>query len=186
LDWIEIVSLDEQLPPPGQPGYPVAPPQPQRTSGLAITGFVLAFLLPLIGFILSLIAVFKTGAGRAKGRGLAIAGIIISLVIMAAGIAVIVAVSKSTVADPACAAGKSAILDNSTNVTPDTLQKTLDGLTAAAAKAKHDDVRNATKALADDYSQLLAGAKSGNVPAGLQDKLNADAAKFDSLCTING
>jgi hypothetical protein len=181
------VSLDEQLPPPGQPGqpgYPVAPPAPQRTSGLAITGFILAFLLPLIGFILSLIAVFQTGAGKAKGRGLAIAGIIISVVIMAGAIAAVVAFSTSTVADPGCTAAKSAILDNAKNVTPDTLKTTRDSLNSAAAKAKHDDVRNATKALADDYDKLLTGMTSGNIPAGIQDKITADANKFDSLCSI--
>lgn len=179
------MSLDEQLPQfPGQPGYPAAPPQPQRTGGLAITGFVLSFLLPLIGLILSLIAIGKTGAGKAKGRGLAIAGIIISLIIMGGGIALGVALSKSTVADPACAPAKTAVLDGSKNVTAATVKTTVDGLNAAAAKAKNADVRNATKALAEDYTQLETGLTTGNMPAGLQDKLTADANTFDSLCTI--
>jgi phosphotransferase system glucose/maltose/N-acetylglucosamine-specific IIC component len=179
------VSLDEQLPPPpGPPAYPVAPPQPQRTSGIAITGFILAFILPLIGFILSLIAVFKTGAGKAKGRGLAIAGVIISLLIMAGIVVVVVFASQSTVADPGCTAGKQAIIDGSKNVTPATLKTTIDGLNAAAAKAKHDDVRNAMKALADDYSKLLTGMTTGTIPPGTEDKANADVDKIDSLCTI--
>ena len=181
------MSLDEQLPPPpGQPGYPVAPP-PQRTSGLAVTGFILAFLLPLIGFILSLIAIFKTGAGRAKGRGLAIAGVIVSLVIMVIAVVVgvlVFAVSQSTVADPGCTAGKQAIIDGSKTVTPATLRTTIDGLNAAAAKAKHDDVRDAMKALADDYSQLLTAMTTGTIPPGIEDKANTDVAKIDSLCTI--
>jgi peptidyl-prolyl cis-trans isomerase B (cyclophilin B) len=182
------VSLDEQLPQfpgqPGQPGYPAAPPQPQRTSGLAITGFIFAFVFAPVGFILSLIAVFKTGAGKAKGRGLAIAGIIISVIIIGVVVAVAVAVSKSTVADPACAPAKTAVLDGSSNVTAASVKTTIDGLNAAAAKAKNADVRSATKALADDYTQLQTGMSTGNMPAGLQDKLTADAAKFDSLCTI--
>jgi hypothetical protein len=179
------VSLDEQLPPPpGQPAYPVAPPQPQRMSGLAITGFILAFVLPLIGFILSLIAIFQTGAGRARGRGLAIAGVIISVIIMAVAIVAIIAVSKSTVADPGCTAGKQAIIEGSKSVTPTTLRATIDGLNAAAAKANHDDVRNAMKALAGDYSQLLTAMTTGTIPPGIEDKANTDVAKIDSLCTI--
>ena len=182
------MSLDEQLPQfpgqPGEPGYPDAPPQPQRTSGLAITGFILAFLLPGIGFILSLIAVFKTGAGKAKGRGLAIAGIIISVVIMGVLVVVVVAASKSTVADPGCVAGKEAILNGAKDPSPDSLKSTINDLNAAAAKAKHSDVRDAMKTLADDYNTLLTGAANGKIPAGIQTKIGADGDKIDSLCSF--
>lgn len=179
------MSIDQQFPPPGQPGYPPAPPQQRGTSGLAITGFILAFLIAPIGFILSLIAIFQTGAAKAKGRGLAIAGIVISLIIMAGGIAIVVAVSKSTVADPGCVSGKAAILKAPQQPDQASLQGMIDDLNAAAAKAKHDNVRNAMKALADDYSSLLSGIKSGNVPAGIVDKVTTDAQKIDDLCTIS-
>jgi hypothetical protein len=84
------VSLNEQVPPPGQPEYgqqqpqygqpqsgqpeyggqpqypnfQAQPPAPQQqgTSVLAIVGFILAFVAPLIGFILSFIAIFKVRA----------------------------------------------------------------------------------------------------------------------------
>ena len=185
------MSINEQLPP--QPGQnfnygappPPMPPQPQGRSGLAIAGFILAFFLPLIGFILSLIAIFKTGAGKAKGRGLAIAGVIISVVIMAGAIIAIAAVANSTVADPGCTEGKAAILKTA-NTSPDaaSLQKTIDELNAAAAKAKHDDVRNAVKAMANDYTQMLTAVKTGNVPSGLMDQVTKDGQTLDSLCTI--
>jgi hypothetical protein len=181
------MSIDQQYPPPpGQPGYPPAPPQQQRGfSGLAITGFILAFLIAPIGFILSLIAIFLTGAAKARGRGLAIAGVIISLIIMGGGIAIGVALSKSTVADPGCVSGKQAILNAPKDPDQNSLQKMIDDLNAASAKAKHDDVRNAMKALADDYSSLLSGIKSGNIPAGIVDKVSVDAQKIDDLCTIS-
>jgi hypothetical protein len=181
------VSLDAQLPPPGQPQYqtPPPPPQPQGTSGLAIAGLILAFVVAPVGFILSLIAVFKTGAGKAKGRGLAIAGLIVSVLVMGAGIALIVVAANSTVADPGCVKGKSAILAGANDINPTTLQKTADDLKAAAAEAKHDDVRAALTALADDYSQLVNAMKTGNMPDGLEDKVNKDGEAIDSLCTIS-
>lgn len=74
--------------PAGQPtaaGYPAyagqaAAPAPVPGRGLAITGFVLAFLLPLIGMIISIIATVKLGRIGAP-RGLSIAGIIIGAVL---------------------------------------------------------------------------------------------------------
>jgi hypothetical protein len=181
------VSINEQLPPPpGQQYYQQAPPPPQRTSGLAIAGFILAIVVAPIGFVLSLIAVFKTGAGKAKGKGLAIAGIIISLVIMAGTTVLIIAAANSTVADPGCIDGKNAIINNSATINEQTLQKTVDELNAAAAKAKHDDVKAAVQAVADDYKQMLTAVKTGQVPPNLLDKVSADGAKLDSLCTIGG
>jgi hypothetical protein len=182
------VSLDEHSQSPqGQQAYPAPPPPAQPgVSGLAIAGLILAFLVAPIGFILSLIAVFKTGAGRAKGRGLAIAGIIISVLIMAGAVTAGLLVANSTVADPGCVTGKAAILDNSKTNDTKSLQATIDGLHAATAKAKHDDVRAALTALADDYSQILKANQTGKVPEGIEAKATADGTTFDSLCTIGG
>jgi hypothetical protein len=163
-----IMSLDQH--PPQQTHE--APPQPQPgTSGLAVAGLILAFLLAPIGFILSLIAIFKTGPGRSKGRGLAIAGLIVSLLAIGGAVTAGLVIANSTVADPGC-------------TDPASVQPMIDKLNAAAGKAKHDDVKAATKALADDYTALLKGAKAGKEPAGIQQKIEADAAKFDSLCTV--
>jgi len=179
------VSLDEHSPSPqGQQTYQAAPAPQQGTSGLAIAGLILAFLLAPVGFILSLIAVFKTGAGRAKGRGLAIAGIIVSVLLMAVAVTAGILIANSTLADPGCVDGKAAILAGANTADPTSLQATIDGLTAAAAKAKDDDVRAATQALADDYTQLLNATQTGKVPAGIEEKVAADAATFDSLCSI--
>lgn len=56
------------------------PPANNQTSTITIVGFILAFFLPLVGLILSVIAlrrIKKTGEG---GKALAIAGIVISSV----------------------------------------------------------------------------------------------------------
>jgi hypothetical protein len=182
------MSLEEQIPSPTdqQQGYQAAPPPQPGTSGLAIAGLILAFLIAPLGFILSLIAIFKTGKGRSKGRGLAIAGVIISALIIAGGTTFAVVVANSTLADPGCVAGKAAIINGAKTVDATSLQTTVDELKAAAAKAKHDDVRAAMNTLAGDYSQLVNAMKSGEMPAGLQDKITADGQAVDSLCSIGG
>jgi hypothetical protein len=62
---------------PGQPPYPgQAGP---GTSGLAIVSLIAAFLIPPIGAILGFVALPGTGRGKRKGRGLAVAGIILGI-----------------------------------------------------------------------------------------------------------
>jgi hypothetical protein len=75
----------------GQPGYgnPMPygqdpayyAPVPTRTSGMAIAGFVLSFFCSLLGLIFSCIGYSecKKSNGQVTGEGLAIAGIIISI-----------------------------------------------------------------------------------------------------------
>ncbi|WP_243230569.1 hypothetical protein [Microbacterium sp. CIAB417] len=79
-------------PAPAASGYPVYPdpaaaPAPVPGRGLAITGFVLAFVLPFIGLIISIIATVKLGKAGAP-KGLSIAGIIIGAILTVVGIIV--------------------------------------------------------------------------------------------------
>ena len=90
-------------PPPAQPlqsGYGVQPvavpyasrpapfyPGGQSYNGLAIAGLICAILVPLVGLILSLVALScMKNSGNFEGRGLAKAGVIISCVIMGGGL----------------------------------------------------------------------------------------------------
>lgn len=174
-------------------------PAQRTTSGLAIAGFVLAFLIAPLGFVLSIIGAATTGArSRQKGRGLAIAGIIVSLLIMGGTTAIIVVVATkvdniTTIADPGCIDGKKAILDNADAVSNATdadaskkaLQGMIDGLKAAADEAKHDSVRDAMNKLADDYKELLDDVDSGTGPdSTLMTRITDDANQIDSLCTL--
>jgi hypothetical protein len=187
-------------PPPGsgypQPGGPQAElprQQPAGTSGLAVTGFILAFLLAPIGFILSLIGLVTASRRGQKGKGLAISGIIVSLVLMiGAGVVVYAVAGKvATLTDPGCTVGKAAVLDNESLISsPSTLSQgiraTIDGLDSAAAKANHDNVRTAVKALADDYRELQKALDSKTAPsAALQSKLETDGKAIDSLCSLS-
>ncbi|GII25228.1 DUF4190 domain-containing protein [Planosporangium mesophilum] len=186
----------------GAPGAaPYAAPAPEQgTNGLAIAGLILAFLIAPVGFVLSIIALIQTRKRQQKGRGLAIAGVIVSVLSMLASIAIVVAIfatvgkNVATVTDPGCVSGKEAITKAAsapTSTDPDTtkaqLQAAVDELNAAAAKAEHDNVRQAMKALADDYSAIVTAINTGTTPASdLMDKVETDANKIDELCTIGG
>ena len=88
-------------PPMGAQGYPPAPPagyypppygMPMQmaptTSGMAIAGFVLCFLCSPLGLIFSIIGYneVKSSNGMKTGGGLALAGIIISILSLVLGI----------------------------------------------------------------------------------------------------
>ena len=56
-------------------------PTPKKTNGMAITGFVLSFFCGILGIVFSAIGLSQTGKNPNQGgRGLAIAGLIISIV----------------------------------------------------------------------------------------------------------
>jgi hypothetical protein len=177
---------------PGAPVYPPPPTQaPKTTNGLAIAGLILAFLAPLIGLILSIVGLSQAKKRNQNGRGLAIAGIIISIVLTIAYGAITATVfSKvAALADPGCTTGKAAILDNQTKAADpatmkDGIQATIKGLDDAAAKADSADVRKAMKALSADYTKLLAGLDSGNADPGLLGQISQDAEQIDKLCTV--
>jgi hypothetical protein len=54
---------------------------------MAIAGFVCAFLLPVLGIVFSAIGLSQTGRTGERGRGLAIAGLSISIVLILAAVA---------------------------------------------------------------------------------------------------
>ena len=52
----------------------------QRTNGFAIAGFVLSFFVPILGIIFSAIALKQISDRGEGGKGLAIAGLVLSIV----------------------------------------------------------------------------------------------------------
>jgi hypothetical protein len=88
--------VSEQDQPPEQ-----ANPVSSKTNGLAIAGFVLAFIASLIGLVLSIIALVQTKKTGDKGKGLAIAGIIVSSVVTALGVLLLVILLNTTQPVPA-------------------------------------------------------------------------------------
>lgn len=57
------------------------PPTSPKTNVLAVLGLIFAFFIPLIGIICSIIGLSQANKKGEKGKGLAIAGIIISVII---------------------------------------------------------------------------------------------------------
>ncbi len=58
-------------------------------SGMAIAGFVLSFFVPILGIIFSAVGMGQTKNAAMKGRGLAIAGLTISIVFCCLGCALL-------------------------------------------------------------------------------------------------
>jgi hypothetical protein len=91
---------------------------------------------------------------------------------------------------PGCTTGKAAILDNTSKISnqgtiKEGLQATVTGLDTAIAEAEHGEVRNAMRALRDDYNQLLQAVNTGTAPdSNLTSKLTTDGSRIDSLCSI--
>jgi hypothetical protein len=178
---------------PGAPGMPPAPPAKQGTSGLSITGFVFAFVIPPLGLILSIIGAVRSGR-RGQKKGLAIAGIILAVIFTAGGTAVAVTAGgkAATLTDPGCVNGKAAIISNQDKIASDDpataktgLQATIDGLKPAIAQAKHDNVRAALQAYSDDASELLNDINAGTTPsADLPTKSDSDIDQINSLCSV--
>ena len=54
---------------------------PQKTNALAVIGLITAFFIPLAGLVLSIIGLTQTSKRKEKGKGLAIAGIVTSVII---------------------------------------------------------------------------------------------------------
>lgn len=68
-----------QMPPPAPfQGYPSQPPS-QKTNGMAIAGFVLSFFCGLLGLIFSAVALSQISKSGEGGKGLAIAGLVLSI-----------------------------------------------------------------------------------------------------------
>ena len=59
-----------------------APQNNDKWNGLVIAGFVCAFLVPIVGLILSIIGMVQINKNGGKSKGMAIAGILVSVVVM--------------------------------------------------------------------------------------------------------
>jgi len=79
-----------------QPGMN-APPVPHQQNTMAILGLVFAFIMPLLGIIFSAIGLSRANQMNGEGRGMAIAGLVLSIAyIVFATIIAIVSISLVT------------------------------------------------------------------------------------------
>lgn len=70
------------LPPQGPQGYNGYPPENQSWNACAIVGFIFSFFIALVGLIVSIVGLSQIKKRGGKGKGLAIAGIVISIINM--------------------------------------------------------------------------------------------------------
>lgn len=95
-----------------QPGYSGQPPQgghdSRPTSVAAIIGLVGAFVFWPVGLIASIIGISHTKPGRKKGRGLAIAGLVVSILAAIVAIFLIVAIAGAASSSVPAAVSSSA------------------------------------------------------------------------------
>jgi phosphotransferase system glucose/maltose/N-acetylglucosamine-specific IIC component len=169
-------------------GYGYPPPRPTVTSAVAIVALCL-FWVPLVGLVLSIIGMVKTARGKARGRGVAIAALVLSiLVTIGAGIAGAAIASKPSALDPGCTRGKTAVLEQSKQMDADSqkgdasavqtdLNTLIGDLATAVADSHRSDVRSTVQAVHDDYAAIAAGHDD-------QTKLTSDLQQMDHLCTI--
>ena len=85
--------MNPNLTPPPVPNYQQQqqPPLTRHSNALAIWGLILAFLIPPIGFIISLIALSQAKKRGGSHRGLALAGTIIGACLMVLHLLVLIA-----------------------------------------------------------------------------------------------
>jgi hypothetical protein len=87
----------------GQPGYGQPGYQPQKTNTMAILGLVFAFVFSPLGIVFSAIGLKQIKERREGGRGLALAGLILSIIFVVLGIlfAILVATVFSSAVEQA-------------------------------------------------------------------------------------
>jgi hypothetical protein len=194
----------------GQPGFgaPGAPggyggyvPPQQEKNGFSIAGLILCFL-PLFGLIFSILGLVRSGKIGGKGRGLAIAGLVLSLVFAGGYTAIGVALSKSTQLDPGCTSAESSFRSMQSKLTADGNKLTTDGgnqatlqsdltllstdltnmksaLDSALSQAKKQEVKDKLQALDGDLTTMLNGLKA--IQTGDTSQLNSFEAAANRI-----
>lgn len=165
--------------PGGYGGY--VPPQYQK-NGFSTAGFWTSPTV-ILGVIFSILGLSKSGKVGGKGRGLGIAGLVLSVVFLGTYVAIGVAASKSTLFDPGCNSIRSSFNDLKSKLETDTtklssdagnqsaLQSDLTAFTAdiqtmktdldnALGQAQQQTVKDKLQAMDGDVSTVLNGLKA--------------------------
>jgi hypothetical protein len=209
----------QSAPPPGyspdqQPAYGQAGYQPPKTNTMAILGLVFAFVFSPLGVVFSAIGLKQVKERREGGRGLALAGLIISIISIVLGILLIVlfatvlapAVEKAAQSESAASADDAngvvaacqvivpAVVklqsDLSTVETPEDYASVMGSMRttieAAAGQSTDQSFVTHVQALSDDFQKAIDAVNAGQDPSSLEDVLNADGSQIDSDCSAAG
>jgi hypothetical protein len=194
----------------GQPGY-----QPQKTNTMAILGLVFAFIFSPLGIVFSAIGLKQIKERREGGRGLALAGLIISIISLIIGIIAVVlmatvvapAVEKAAQSEAAVSAAPDANdvvaacevivpavvnleSDLSTVETPEDYALVMNTLRttieSAAAQTTDPTFTAHVQKLSGDFQQAVDAVSAGEDPSSLEPTLSADGTQIDDDCTAAG
>ena len=209
------MSQQNQFPPPpaqpyGQPGYGYPQPgyQPQKTNTMAILGLVFAFVFSPLGVVFSAIGLKQVKERGEGGRGLALAGLILSIAFMVLGVLLailLVAVADRFVEETAQAEDPDGVVaacevivpavvglesDLATVSTPEDyaavmgdLQTTLE---SAAAETTDPVFIDHVRTLAADFQEAADAVTGGEDPSYLEAALTEDGTTIDEDCAAAG
>jgi hypothetical protein len=194
----------------GYNAYPAYDLQRPRTNVMAILGLIFAFIFSPLGIIFSAIGLRQIKRRREGGRGLAIAGLVVSIVLFLIGLLVTLIVipavlsavkhqEQTTAADAkgvktACSLIVPAMLTMETDVAKTTTQDeyaqvihTMRVSIGAAAQRSTDPVfvQDVQKLSADFVAVVHARAAGADMTA-LQQTLTTDGTAIDNDCAAAG
>jgi hypothetical protein len=172
-----------QVPPAGGYGYPM-PPQQEQKNGFSVAGLILS-ILPLLGIIFSILGLTRAAKIGGKGRGLAIAGLVLSLAFAGGYSALLIAASHSTALDPGCTSAEASFRSMLSKIQADESKLSADesssdqtamqqdlgaftndvqgiktALDSALGQAQHQSVKDKIQAMDTDINTVLTGLQA--------------------------
>lgn len=149
-----------QTPPPPPPGYGFPPPA-QKTNTMSILGLVFAFLIAPLGIVFSALGLKQTKERNEGGRGLALTGLILSIIFTLIWVLLWVFVFAVAGAAVKAAGGVDAIESSASSAS-----QALASQSAANDKGVADACRVIVPAAAN------SGLEDASTPAEIQAKIN--------------
>jgi hypothetical protein len=165
-----------------QPDQP-PPPAPKQGNGFAVAALIFGIIGgSVLGLIFGIIGLRKSKQ-TGTGKGMSIAGIVLSVLWLIATIAIVAVFFMATNKqdDPGCVAYRS-IVESSAITDPTAFGSISDQLRDASAKSEDATAKAAIATLADDFDKLVAAIEGGELPANLEADLVAHEEAANSAC----
>ncbi len=154
-----------------QSSNPSPNPSTNKTNSLAIVSLVLAFFIPIVGLVLGIVALTKINKSKESGKGLAVAGIVVSCIGLLLQALVVITIVGGTKAAIDVASNP-----NNTNIST---TKPNDG-----SRMESDEVANAGTAIRDGkFEFTVKSVKCGSTSVGTNQYMTKKAQ--GQYCLMN-